>query len=425
MGQKKTGIKRRDIELMAPAGDFESLTAAIQGGADSVYFGVGKLNMRSGSAKNFTAEDLPEISERCLKHGVQSYLTLNVVLYDQEVGEMRQLLDRAKNAGISAIIASDQAVIAYARSIDLPIHISTQANISNLDAVKFYAAFAEVMVLARELTLDQMAVICKGVEADNVTGPNGNRVRIEVFIHGALCMAISGKCYLSLHQSNKSANRGQCRQECRKAYEVTEKETGQQLLIENEYMMSPKDLATIGFLDKIVETGVRVLKIEGRGRSPEYVKTVTECYHEALQAIDDGTYGKEKIEKWESRLQGVFNRGFWDGYYLGRKLGEWSERYGSHATRKKVYIGKGTNYFPKIGIGEFLVETKSLAIGDEILITGPTTGVIETTVQEIRIDDKPVKEAVKGVYCSMPVPIKIRRSDKLFKVVDASKAITQ
>ena len=417
-------MRRDSIELMAPAGDFESLIAAIQGGADSVYFGVGKLNMRSGSAKNFTIKDLPEIANRCREYGISSYLTLNVVLYDTEKKDMHDLLYEAKKNGIDAVIASDPAVIMQARALDLPVHISTQANISNLESVRFYARFADVMVLARELNLQQIKYICDTIEQEHICGPSGQPVRIEVFVHGALCMAISGKCYLSLHQSNKSANRGVCRQECRKSYEVIEKESGKSLLIDNEYIMSPKDLTTIGFLDQLLVTGVSVLKIEGRGRSPEYVKKVTATFDEALHCLEEGTYCPEKITSWQNQLQSVFNRGFWDGYYMGQALGEWSTQYGTHATHRKVYIGKCTNYFSKPGVAEFLIETKSISTGDDILITGPTTGVIETCISEIRVDLNPVEKALKGETCSLPVPDKIRRSDKLYKVIGAEQSNT-
>ncbi len=419
------GIKRPEIELMAPAGDFESLMAAIQGGADAVYFGVGKLNMRSGSAKNFRPEDLPKITRTCRRHNVKAYLTLNITIYDHEIGEMKRLVDIAAGAGISAIIASDWAVIQYARKRGVDVHISTQANISNVDSLKYFSNFSDVVVLARELTLEQMQYICEQADRQNITGPSGRPLRIEVFIHGALCMAVSGKCYMSLHQSNKSANRGQCRQECRKAYIVTEKESGKQLEIDNEYIMSPKDLNTIGFLDLLVNTGVRVLKIEGRGRSPEYVYTVTRTYEEALRAIEANTYNRQLVKEWEKRLATVFNRGFWGGYYMGKEAGEWSRRYGSHATKRKVYIGKGTNYFRKIGIAEFHIESQSLKVGDEILITGPTTGVIQTKVEEIRVDMKNVGETVRGDICSIPIREKVRRADKLYKVVDARHIVTQ
>ncbi|MCK5367022.1 MAG: U32 family peptidase [Cyclobacteriaceae bacterium] len=416
---------RSEIELMAPAGDFESLRAAIQGGANAVYFGVGKLNMRSGSAKNFTVEDLPEITRICNKAHIKSYLTLNIVMYDAELEDMKKLVSKAKEAGISAIIATDPAVINVVRNYDIPLHISTQANISNIESVKFYAGLADVMVLARELSIDQMKHICDSIEKEQIKGPGGELVRIEVFIHGALCMAISGKCYLSLHQSNKSANRGACRQICRKGYEVTDLDSGEKLNVDHEYIMSPKDLNTIPFLDKIIDAGVKILKIEGRGRSPEYVKTVTESYHNALIAIEKGEFHEKFIDESEARLESVFNRGFWDGYYLGRKLGEWSGKYGSSATKRKVYIGKGINYFSKIGVAEFLIESQSLHVGDDILITGPTTGVIESKVNEIRVDLKNVDSSVKGEYCSIPISEKVRRADKLYKIADANEVGTQ
>jgi putative protease len=419
------GIARKDIELMAPAGDFESLRAAIQGGADSVYFGVGKMNMRSGSAKNFSVDDLQKIVRICRESDIKAYLTLNIVIYDGELDAVEQLVIGAKEAGISAIIASDPAAIQLIRRHDVPLHLSTQANISNIESVRFYAQFADVMVLARELSLQQINSICRAIEANKIAGPQGNPVRIETFIHGALCMAISGKCYLSLHQSNKSANRGVCRQICRRGYEVTDLDTGGQLVVDHEYIMSPKDLNTLPFIDKIVEAGVRILKIEGRGRSPEYVRIVTQSYHEALLAMKKGDFSEDYINKSEERLRSVFNRGFWDGYYLGQKLGEWSERYGSSATKRKVYIGKGMNYFGKIGVAEFLIESQSLEVGDEIIITGPTTGVLEGKVEEIRVDLKNVHSTTKGDLCSIPVDQKIRRNDKLYKLVDASKVVSQ
>ena len=412
-------MKRGDIELMSPAGDFESLHAAIQGGANAVYFGVGNLNMRSGSAKNFTVDDLPKITRICDEHKVRSYLTLNIVLYDHELEAVETVIKAAKEAQISAIIASDPAAIALIRKYDVPVHLSTQANISNVESVKFYSQFADVMVLARELSLDQVNHIVKAIEAQNIVGPSGESVKIEIFIHGALCMAISGKCYLSLHQSNKSANRGACRQICRRGYEVTDIDSGNQLEIDNEYIMSPKDLNTLPFLDKVIHAGVSVLKIEGRGRSPEYVKIVTESYDKALHAIENGHFDTQYITNAEQRLQSVFNRGFWDGYYLGKKLGEWSEKYGSSATRRKVYIGKGTNYFSKIGVAEFLIESQQLNVGDDIIITGPTTGVVESRVSEIRVDLKKVDMTEKGEHCSIPINHKVRRADKLYKLVDA------
>jgi putative protease len=410
-------LKQSDFEVMAPVGSFESLMAAIQGGADSVYFGAEKLNMRSRSSANFTTDDLREIAAIASQHNVKTYLTVNTVLYDTDLPVMRSLIDAAKESSISAIIASDQAAINYANSIGLEVHISTQVNISNIEALKFYSRFADVVVLARELNLDQVSAIHKAIEEEQIKGPTGKLMRIEMFSHGALCMAISGKCYLSLHQLNSSANRGGCLQPCRRSYIVTEKITGQELEIDNEYIMSPKDLKTIHFLNKMIDAGVRVFKIEGRARGPEYVKTVVSCYREAINSVLDGTYSQEKINHWEERLASVFNRGFWDGYYLGQRLGEWSANYGSLATRKKVYIGKGTNYFPKIGVAEFVLETKNLKVGDDILITGPTTGVVEMKVPEIRVDLKPVDEAQKGDRFSMPVDVKIRRSDKLYKWV--------
>ena len=416
---------RSEIELMAPAGDFESLMAAIQGGADAIYFGVGKLNMRSGSAKNFSIDDLPKITGICKEAAIKSYLTLNIVMYDGEMEDVKMLISKASEAGISAIIASDPAVFQLVQRHQIPIHISTQANISNIESVKFYAQFADVMVLARELSIDQMKHICDGVQQEQIKGPSGELIRIEVFIHGALCMAISGKCYLSLHQSNKSANRGACRQICRKGYEVTDLESGEKLNVDHQYIMSPKDLNTLSFIDKIVDSGVRILKIEGRGRSPEYVKTVTQSYHDALIAIENGTFNKEFIKASEDKLERVFNRGFWDGYYLGKKLGEWSGKYGSSATKRKVYIGKGINYFSKIGVAEFLIESHALHVGDEIIITGPTTGVYQSIVDEIRVDLKNVDSSTKGEYCSIPVDTKIRRADKLYKVVDARQVAPQ
>ncbi|NJN25447.1 MAG: U32 family peptidase [Cyclobacteriaceae bacterium] len=405
---------------MAPAGDRESLMAAIQGGANAVYFGVGKLNMRSGSAKNFTEDDLPEITEICRKANIKSYLTMNIVMYDHELAAMEGLVIKAKQAGISAIIAADHAVIAMVKKHGVRLHISTQANISNVESVKFFALFADVMVLARELSLEQMKHICDRITEEKITGPSGELVQIEVFIHGALCMAVSGKCYLSLHQSNKSANRGACRQICRKGYEVTDLESGEQLNVDHEYIMSAKDLNTLPFLDRLIGTGVKILKIEGRGRSPEYVKTVTQSYHDALLAIERGQFDETFIKNAEEKLDAVFNRGFWGGYYLGQKLGEWSGTYGSAATRRKVYIGKGVNYFSKLGVAEFLMESHSLSVGDEVLITGPTTGVIETTIREIRVELKNVEKTIKGENCSIPIDTKIRRADKLYKIVDAN-----
>ncbi len=405
-----------DIELLSPAGNFESLMAAIRAGADAVYFGVGDLNMRSASSKNFTAEDLPEIAKKCRKARVRSYVTLNTVMYDRDLPAVKKILKAIKNAGIDAVIASDFAVIRHARDIGLPVHISTQANVSNIESLRFFAGFAEVVVLARELSLGQVEDICRAVKKENITSPSGRPVKIEAFAHGALCMAISGKCYLSLHEKNKSANRGECMQLCRREYRVTEKEEGYQLDIDNEYIMSPKDLCTITFIDKLLDAGIKVFKIEGRGRAPEYVKTTTEHYRKAIDAWRTGDFTREKALQWEEKLRTVFNRGFWEGYYMGKKTGEWSSKYGSNATTRKVYIGKGMNYFSKIGVAEFLLETKSLEVGDTILITGPTTGVIEMEVDEIRVELEPVRRAVKGDRCSIPVPDIVRRSDKLFKI---------
>ncbi len=407
-----------NIEIMAPVGSFESLSAAIQAGAGSVYFGIEQLNMRAKSSANFSSEDLKEIVKICNQNNIRSYLVVNTIIYDHDIILMKKIIDTAKSAGISAIIASDQAVINYANSCEIEIHISTQLNISNIETVKFYSHFADVMVLARELSLKQVEAITGQIEKEQIKGPSGNLIQIEIFVHGALCMAISGKCHLSLHEQNSSANRGACLQTCRKAYIVTEKETGYELEIDNEYIMSPKDLSTIGFVDKIINAGVTVFKIEGRARPAEYVDTVVSCYKEAVNSVFENTYKKEKVKKWETRLSTVFNRGFWDGYYLGRKIGEWSKEYGSQATKKKEYIGKGTNYFGKIKIAEFLIQAGSLKIGDEILITGPTTGVIKTLVEEIRFDEKPVNEAFKGQSISIPITEKVRRSDKLYKITD-------
>ena len=412
-------INRKEIELMAPVGSYESLMAAIQAGADSVYFGVEQLNMRAKSTNNFTTEDLQKIVKICTDHGIKSYLVVNTIIYDHDIRLMKQLVDIAKASGVTAIIASDQAVINYAFTQGVELHISTQVNVSNIETLKFYAHFADVMVLARELSLKQVAKITEAIEKEQIKGPSGKLIRIEIFAHGALCMAISGKCYLSLHEQNSSANRGACLQTCRKSYIVTEKETGYELEIDNEYIMSPKDLSTIGFVDKILNAGVKVLKIEGRARPAEYVKTVTECYNEAINSVIEGTYTKNKIKNWEERLATVFNRGFWDGYYLGRKLGEWSKDYGSKATKTKEYLGKGTNYFSKLKVAEFQLQAGNLKVGDEILITGPTTGVIQTTVKEIRVDLKNTDEAHKGQTISVPVDEKVRRADKLYKLIPA------
>ena len=399
---------------MAPAGNFECLHAAIQGGADSVYFGVGNLNMRSHSANNFAPEDLDEVCRICREAGVKSYLTLNIVLYNEDLESMRETLQAAKKAGITAVIASDMAAIAYCRSIGIEVHISTQLSISNVESLRFYAQFADVIVLARELKLTQVKEISRIIEAEGIKGPSGNLLQIEMFCHGALCMAISGKCYLSLHEYNASANRGSCFQVCRRSYEVKDLETGYKLLIDNKYIMSPKDLCTVEFMDRIIDAGVTVFKIEGRARSSEYVKTVTRAYRDAADAVQNGTYTPELAAALKERLSTVFNRGFWDGYYMGARLGEWSEVYGNKATRTKTYVGKITNWFEKLGVAEVTVETGSFKVGDHIIITGPTTGVIENDIQEIRIEDRQVGEAVKGDVCSIPLSEKLRRSDKVY-----------
>ncbi len=418
-------MKKSDIEIMAPAGSYESLMAAIQAGANSVYFGLNKLNMRARSSVNFTEEDLDRIIQICQEHNVKTYLTLNIVVYNNEIGQVHKLIDLAKEKGISAIIASDLAAIHYAKSIGVEAHISTQLNISNIEALKFYADYADVIVLARELNLDQVKEINQLIEHEQIKGPGGELVKTEMFIHGALCMSISGKCYLSLHEKNYSANRGACLQNCRKGYTVTEKESGKELDIENEYIMSPKDLCTIHFLNKILDSGVCVLKIEGRARPPEYVYTVVQCYREAIDSYFEGTFNKKSIEKWMDRLETVFNRGFWDGYYLGQKLGEWSHVYGSKATRRKIYVGKGLNYFSRKKVAEFLCEASELNVDDEILITGPTTGVIQTRANEIRVNLKNVKGTIKGDKFSIPLDQMVRRSDKLYKIVNATEINTQ
>ncbi len=407
---------RKDIELMAPAGSHESLMAAIQAGADSVYFGIEQLNMRARSAANFKKKNLQKIISIAREHGLKTYLTLNTVIYNDELELMREIIDLARNNHISAIIASDHAAIDYAVKTGVKVHISTQLNVSNIDTFRFYSKFADVIVLARELDLSRVKEIYEAVELENITGPSGQKVKIEMFIHGALCMAVSGKCYLSLHEYGHSANRGDCFQICRRAYIVSDKDSGSEIEIDNEYIMSPKDLRTIHFLDRILDSGVRVLKIEGRARPPEYVKTVTNCYNEAITSIIDKTYGVDKIKEWEERLSTVFNRGFWDGYYLGKQLGEWSGIYGSKATKKKQYSGKCTNYFSRLKVAEFLIESGELKPGDEVLIMGPTTGVIETTVKELHTDKGPVGAAFKGEKASFPVENIIRRSDKLYKL---------
>ncbi|NLD21869.1 MAG: U32 family peptidase, partial [Bacteroidales bacterium] len=396
---------------MAPAGNFECLNAAIQGGANSVYFGIGKLNMRSHSANNFTPEDLEEVCRICREADVKSYLTLNIIVYNEDLEDMREALRSAAKEGVSAVIASDMAVIMYARELGIEVHISTQLSISNSESLRFYAQFADVIVLARELTLVQVKEIKAIIDADHICGPSGRLLEIEIFCHGALCMAVSGKCYLSLHEYNASANRGSCFQLCRRGYEVTDLETGNQLLVDNKYIMSPRDLCTIEFMDKIIDAGVTVFKIEGRARSSEYVKTVARAYRDAADAVQAGKYTPQLAASLKERLSTVFNRGFWDGYYMGARLGQWSEVYGNRATRTKEYIGKITNYFEKIGVAEILIETKELSVGDPIIITGPTTGVYEGTVEEIRLDLKPVDKVVKGDLCSIPIKTKLRRSD--------------
>ncbi len=406
------------IEIMSPVGSYESLMAAIQGGAHSVYFGVGKLNMRSRSSQNFTLDDLDKIVEIAREHQVKTYLTLNTIIYDEEMEEMQTTLQRAKAAGISAVIASDLSVIDAAHSLGIEVHISTQCNITNLQAVKFFSRYADVMVTARELSLRQVADIVHGIEREQIKGPSGRLVEIEVFVHGALCMAVSGKCYLSLDNMNHSANRGACLQLCRRGYTVKDKEGEFELDIENEYIMSPKDLCTLEFVDKIVKAGVKVFKIEGRGRGPEYVKTVTRVYREAADACISGTFSRDKVDAWLDDLKKVYNRGFWDGYYLGRKMGEWTERYGSQATQKKVYVGKITNYFTKLGVAEVKMETGELSAEDKIYITGPTTGVLEMKPGEIRVDLKPVARTIKGEMCSFRVPELVRRGDKIYKIVE-------
>lgn len=414
-------MKRSDIEIMAPAGSWESLRAAIQGGADSVYFGVEKLNMRARSSDNFTAGDLPAIVALCREHGLKSYLTLNIVLFDEDVSEMREILEAAASAGVTAVIATDQAAIMAAREVGMEVHLSTQLNISNAGSLKFYSQWADVAVLSRELNLEQVRKVYDSIISDDIRGPGGDQVRLEVFVHGALCMAISGKCYLSLHEYNASANRGNCYQTCRRGYMVTDSETGYELEIDNQFIMSPKDLCTISFLDQVINAGARVLKIEGRARSAEYVKTVTECYSEAAAAVAEGTFGQEKVHGWMARLETVFNRGYWDGYYLGQRLGEWSTTYGSAATMKKIYLGKVTNYFSRQGVAEIRLETGDLKRGDDLIITGPTTGIVEHTVTGLRDASTGEAEMIpKGELCSIQVPHPVRRSDKVFKWVEAS-----
>jgi len=410
-------LNEKDFEIMAPVGSYESLMAAIQGGADSIYFGIEGLNMRSRSSNNFTTEDLYKIVAICREHGIKSYLTVNTIIYGEDLVLMRQIIDAAKDAGVSAIIAADVAPMSYANQIGQEVHLSTQLNITNIEALKFYAHFADVVVLARELNLEQVHEIYKQIVEQQIKGPNGELIRIEMFCHGALCMAVSGKCYLSLHEMNHSANRGACMQVCRRGYSVKDKESNIELDIDNQYIMSPKDLKTIHFMNKMMDAGVRVFKIEGRARGPEYVRIVTECYKEAVKAYCNGSYDEEKITRWDERLRSVFNRGFWDGYYLGQRLGEWSSKYGSGSTRKKVYVAKGIKYFSSLGVAEFEMESGELHVGDEILITGPTTGAVMQTIDEIRVELKPVEQTRKGERFSFKVNEKVRPSDRLYKMV--------
>lgn len=401
---------------MAPAGNFESLQAAIQNGADSVYFGVEQLNMRARASVNFTMDDLSEIVRRCEEKSMRTYLTLNTIVYDHDLSVVKTLLNKAKEAGITAVIASDQAVIASARGIGMEVHISTQLNVTNIETVKFYSLFADTMVLSRELSLRQVKYITDQIEKDQIKGPSGNLVEIEIFGHGALCMAVSGKCYLSLHSDNSSANRGACKQNCRKKYTVTDQETGFEIELDNEYLMSPKDLCTIDILDQVMDSGIQVLKIEGRGRAPEYVATVIKTYREAIDAYYLGTYSKEKVTLWMDALNTVYNRGFWSGYYLGQKLGEWSNHNGSEATQKKIYIGKGTHYFPEAGVAEFKIEAYDIKKGDKILITGPSTGVEEVMIEDMYVNDLPFEKAIKGDNITLKLPFRVRMSDKLYKI---------
>ena len=408
-------------EIMAPVGSREALAAALQAGADSIYFGIEALNMRAHSANHFTIRDLHEIAETCANHGVKSYLTVNTIIYDTDLELMQQICRAAKEAGISAVIASDVAVLSYCQEIGQEVHLSTQLNISNVEALRFYARFADVAVLARELNLEQVAHIHRAIEEEQICGPSGKPIRLEMFCHGALCMAVSGKCYLSLQNLGRSANRGECMQVCRRSFTVTDRETGMELDVDNKYIMSPKDLKTIGFMDKLVEAGVSVFKIEGRARAAEYVYTVVKCYKEALRAVLDGTFSPERVAEWDKQLATVFNRGFWDGYYLGQKMGEWSKVYGSQATERKQYIGKGQKYFSRLGVGEFLLEAGGFQVGDKLLIVGPTTGAHYVTATDIHGDHGPVQKAEKGMRVSIPVPEKTRPSDKLYLIVSSEK----
>lgn len=405
---------RKDFELMAPVGSRESLASALAAGADAVYFGIEGLNMRSRSSANFTADDMAEIAALCSSKGVKTYLTVNTVIYDGDMELMRRIIDRAKEAGITAIIAADMAAILYARSIDVEVHISTQVNVTNIEAVRFYAQYADVMVLARELNLDQVKEITDAIEREDIRGPHGERVRIEMFCHGALCMAVSGKCYMSLHEMNSSANRGACNQICRRSYIVRDRETDEELAIENQYIMSPKDLKTIHFLNKMVDAGVTIFKIEGRARGPEYVLEAVSCYSQALEAICDGTYSDERVAEWDARLEKIFNRGFWNGYYLGQRLGEWSSKYGSSATRTKRYIAKCTKWFPRLGVAEFMLEAGPLKVGDEVVLIGKTTGTLIFRAEELRTDRDPLPQVEKGNLFAMPVPERVRPGDRLY-----------
>lgn len=414
-------MNRKDFEIMAPVGSYESLHAAIEAGADAIYFGVEGLNMRSRSSVNFTLDDLRNIASICDAAGVKTYLTVNTIIYDNELEKMRAVIDAVRESGISAIIASDIAAITYARSVGVEVHISTQLNVTNIEAVRFFSQFADVVVLARELNLDQVKAIADAIERENIRGPRGELIRIEMFCHGALCMAVSGKCYLSLHEMNSSANRGACTQICRRGYTVTDRETGDQLDIENKYIMSPKDLKTIHFLNKMIDAGVRVFKIEGRARGPEYVKIAVRAYSEAIDAICRGEFTEERIARWDEELGKIFNRGFWNGYYLGQRLGEWSAKYGSSATKVKKYVAKGVRYFPKLGVGEFVMEAGELHPGDEVVITGTDTGAIIMTIEELRLEYDPVPVVKKGDNFSIKVPRKIRPSDRLYLWEDTGK----
>lgn len=405
-----------EFEIMAPVGSRESLAAAIKAGAGSVYFGIGQLNMRSHSANHFTIDDLREIATTCDKHGIKTYLTVNTIIYGEDLNAMREIVDAAKEARITAVIASDVAVMAYCAEKGVEVHLSTQLNITNIESLKFYARFADVVVLARELNMEQVAEIHRQIVEQHICGPRGELIRIEMFCHGAFCMAVSGKCYMSLHDANRSANRGECVQICRRSYTVTDNETGNQLEIDNKYIMSPKDLKTVRFIDRMMEAGVRVFKIEGRARGPEYVHTVVSCYKEAIASVLDGTYTEEKKDRWDEHLATVFNRGFWDGYYQGQKMGEWNKHYGSSATERKVLVGKVMKYFSKLGVAEVAVEATDFAVGDKLLITGPTTGALWLNADEIRFDLKPVERALQKQRVSIPVPEKVRPNDKLFKL---------